>query len=305
MIRVIGNLLMIFFLFVSIYALRDIIHPVAQKVGTYVESVIVYIEKQSGVKNFLPELSQQPEREIATPGPLETKPTTTEQQTPPSTGITKASIIYWTNVERKNNGNLPPLSENTTLTTTATGKTNDLFAQSYFEHTSPTGVTVADQVQKAGYEYIMIGENLALGTFASGQAIVKAWMESPGHRANILNDRYTQIGVGLRQGVYQGRTVWIATQHFGLPKNACPSVDESLRARIISNQARIEILEANIQAKRKEVESTSQLSENYNIRINEYNTVVKEFNALVVETKAEIATYNQKVQAYNQCVTQS
>ncbi len=301
MIRAIGNLFLIVFLFAVIYAARGVVAPVVQKVGTYVSTAVVTFQNEYGLKKALPELDKQPEKEIATPGPLEVKtpPTTTET---PASGITKASIIYWTNQARKENGNLPPLTENKVLNGTATAKTNDLFAKSYFEHTSPSGVTVATQAQGAGYEYIMIGENLALGNFASGEAIVDAWMNSPGHRANILNDRYTEIGIGVSQGTYQGRTVWIATQHFGLPKNACPIVEESLKNTIAANQSKIDQLKVQIEAKKREVDSTSQLSSEYNNRVNEYNALVREFNDLVGTTKTEISTYNNQVQAYNACV---
>ncbi len=251
MIRFIGNILLIGFLFISVYALRGVVAPIVETAGTYVNDAVHYIEKNLGTKTTLPQITQEPVKEI-TPGPLEVKPKPQDPQNPsvvtPPTGITRASIIYWTNVQRKNNGNLPPLKENSVLNTTATGKTTDLFEKSYFEHTSPTGVTVASQVNEAGYQYIMIGENLALGNFASGQAIVEAWMNSPGHRANILNDRYSEIGVGIKQGTYQGRTVWIATQHFGLPKNACPAVNEGLKASITTHQAQMEQLKDAVDA---------------------------------------------------------
>lgn len=280
--------------------MRGVITPIAEKVGVYAKEAIEYVEKYTATKTSPPEIVPEPVREI-TPGPLEIKTSSQDPVVAP-TGITRASIMYWTNIQRKNNGNLPPLVENSILNTTATAKTADLFAKSYFEHTSPSGVTVATQAISAEYEYIMIGENLALGNFASGQAIVEAWMNSPGHRANILNDRYSQIGVGIRQGVYQGRTVWIITQHFGLPRNACPAVNESLKSDITLHQTQIQELKVKIDAKKKEVDTTSQLSSSYNDRINEYNALVREFNALIIDTKEEVTTYNTQVNSYNTCV---
>lgn len=301
MLRAISNLLIVVCLFLGIYAFRDVIHPIAEKVGAYVHGIIISIENNYEAKTALNQIATEPKKEISTPGPLEIKTDISKPTVDASTGITRASIIYWTNQARKTNGNLPALVENKLLDTTATAKTNDLFAKSYFEHASPTGVTVATQANGAGYQYIMIGENLALGSFASGEAIVDAWMNSPGHRANILNNRYTEIGVGIRQGTYQDRTVWIATQHFGLPKNACPVVDESLKTLIAGNQARIDELKTQLDAKKQEVDSTSQLSPSYNNHINEYNALVREFNDLVTNTKSEIATYNDSIQAYNLC----
>lgn len=290
--------------------MRDAIKPVADRVGTYVRGVIVTLEKDFGAKKGLPELAKGPEKEISTPGALTVSTTTTPATTgsqvqsgsTATSGITKASIIYWTNQARKENGNLPPLTENTLLDTTALAKTNDLFAKQYFEHTSPTGMTVGTQADSAGYQYIMIGENLALGNFDSGKAIVDAWMNSPGHRANILGDRYSEIGVGIRQGTYNGRTVWIATQHFGLPRNACPAVDESLKILISANETHLTDLKAQIDAKKEQIDNTSELSPNYNTRVEEYNALVREYNELVTNTKSEIATYNAQVDAYNICL---
>ncbi len=302
MIRTLGNILLIICMFISVYSLRDTLKPVVQKVGTFAENVISTIEHKDTSKKPILDITATPENEISAPGPLEVKtPAPTENPTQ-AAGITRADIIYWTNQARSANGNLPALRENKTLDTTATAKTDDLFAKSYFEHTSPTGVTVATQADAAGYEYIMIGENLALGTFANSKAIVDAWMNSPGHRANILNDRYSEIGIGVRKGTYQGRQVWIATQHFGLPRNACPVVDENLKALIDTNQARINGLKIEIDAKKQQIDSTSQMSPSYNAYINEYNALVRQYNDLVVTTKSEIATYNEQVQAYNQCI---
>ena len=64
-----------------------------------------------------------------------------------------------------------------------------------FEHTSPSGVDPGKLVQSYGYDYIVAGENLILGNFSSEKEVVQDWMNSPGHRANILNGSYKRTGV--------------------------------------------------------------------------------------------------------------
>jgi uncharacterized protein YkwD len=111
-------------------------------------------------------------------------------------------VIALTNQERRNGG-VGKLTANTKLTKAAEMKLKDMFDRQYFEHISPDGKGPSYLAQKAGYEYIVIGENLALGNFKNDAALVQAWMDSPGHRENILNYRYSEIGVAVGQGLVQ------------------------------------------------------------------------------------------------------
>ena len=126
--------------------------------------------------------------------------------------LTKAKIVAQTNIQRYNNGQLPPLIENVKLDEAAKAKAEDMFQKQYFEHISPSGVGPGDLATRFGYEYILEGENLILGNFASEKELVQAWMDSPGHRANILHNRYTEIGVAIVKGIYNGENVWICVQ---------------------------------------------------------------------------------------------
>lgn len=150
--------------------------------------------------------------------------------------LNNSQIIYWTNIERNNNGGLSALSENNTLDRIATIRIEDMFAKQYFDHYSPTGDNVSLEANANSYQYITIGENIAEGNFGSSRDLVDAWMNSPGHRANILNSSYTEIGVAAEQGNFQGSEVWIASQVFGEPLSKCPSPDASLKQKI-SNSA--------------------------------------------------------------------
>ncbi len=195
------------------------------------------------------------------------------------------------------------LSENAKLDASALVKTKDMFAKQYFEHTSPDGKTISDLVGNTGYEYIVIGENLALGNFTSSTDVVDAWMASPGHRANILNTRFTEIGIGVLQGQYEGRKVWIAVQHFGLPRSVCPSVSASLKTSITANEKMIKTHEAKLADLKREIDAEgNKNSENYHRLVDEYNALVNVYNTLIADTRAKINSYNAQVESVNSCI---
>lgn len=178
-------------------------------------------------------------RQIYTPGPLEVQDENDQAY------LTRSGIIDWTNKERSKHG-LARLNENDRLNRSAQLKVTDMFKEQYFAHNSPTGESVADLADDVNYNYLIIGENLALGNFIDDQALVKAWMDSPGHRANILKESYTQIGVAVFQGYYQGRRSWMAVQHFATPQSICSAPNESLKDQIEDNQEKINLLKDQI-----------------------------------------------------------
>jgi uncharacterized YkwD family protein len=110
-------------------------------------------------------------------------------------------VVDLTNQERAKNG-LPALKVDTTLSKMAHEKSRDMSANNYFSHTSPTYGSPFDMMKKYGISYSYAGENIAMGQ-QTPQEVVKAWMNSAGHRANILNANYNYIGVGyVSQGNY-------------------------------------------------------------------------------------------------------
>ena len=222
-----------------------------------------------------------------------------------SINLTISGVIKITNAERASNGNLSPLKENSKLNFSAEKKLQDMFAKQYFEHNSPSGVGVGDLGQQVGYEYIMIGENLALGNFKDDQALVNAWMASPGHRANILNAKYTEIGVAVGRGTYEGKTVWMAVQHFGLPKSACPSIDEVLHGKIDIGQSEIKSVERELSLRKSKIES-GVVYEGLTTKdqITKYNLLVITYNKLIAEVKEQINKYNEEVRSFNSCIAQ-
>lgn len=120
---------------------------------------------------------------------------------------------------------LPPLRENSLLAQAAQLKAEDMASKSYFAHTSPEGLTPWHWFREVGYDYIYAGENLAVNFFESAD-VAEAWMNSPTHRANIVKENYTEIGIGVASGIYEGRHTIFVAQLFGtpLPAVAAPVV---------------------------------------------------------------------------------
>ena len=237
------------------------------------------------------------EKTVVAPGPLRAV-----VQTPSSAGLTVSGVINYTNTARAENGGLSALVENYTLNRDAQMKVDDMFAKQYFEHVSPTGVGPADLAQAVGYAYVVVGENLALGDFNGDAGVVTAWMNSPGHRANILKPQYKEIGVAVGKGMYEGRMTWLAVQSFGMPLSSCPSTDQALKAQIDANSATIASLRTELDAKKAQIDSTSQSDPNYNTYVNEFNAIVPNYNNLVELNRTAVANFNAGVQAFNACI---
>ena len=110
----------------------------------------------------------------------------------------EAEVIRLVNNIRKQNG-LSELTANWELSRVARYKSQDMKDKNYFSHTSPTYGTPFQMIKAFGLSYRTAGENIAKG-YATPQAVVNGWMNSSGHRANILNAAYKQIGVGYVAG---------------------------------------------------------------------------------------------------------
>lgn len=113
----------------------------------------------------------------------------------------EAEVVRLVNVERQKNG-VSPLTEDWQLSRVARYKSQDMKDKKYFSHTSPTYGSPFQMMKSFGISYKSAGENIAKG-YASPKAVVDGWMNSPGHRANILNSSFTHIGVGyVKDGNY-------------------------------------------------------------------------------------------------------
>lgn len=106
----------------------------------------------------------------------------------------EAEVVRLVNALRAEKG-LQPLTANWELSRVARYKSEDMAANRYFSHTSPTYGTPFQMIRSFGLSYRTAGENIAYGQ-RTPAAVMDAWMNSSGHRANILNSSYTHIGVG-------------------------------------------------------------------------------------------------------------
>lgn len=218
--------------------------------------------------------------------------------------LSMENIIDATNVERVKAG-LQPLKTNAKLAASAKLKADDMVKNQYFEHTSPSGKTVADLGDQVGYDYVVMGENLALGDFTGASDLLQAWMNSPGHRANILNTSYQDIGVYAEQGTYKGRTVWFAVQHFGTERGVCPPLNATLKKNVDTLNLRVKNEEAQISTLRTQIESPSHpQDQSYSALISQFNTLVAKYNADVTAAQSNISAYNKQVVAFNKCLSQ-
>ena len=136
--------------------------------------------------------------------------------------VTTERLIELAQQERIAN-NLSELKINDKLTQAALEKAQDMLKNNYFAHTSPSGITPWYWFEKAGYNYVAAGENLAKD-FTDSDYLNTAWMNSPSHRANILNEKYTEIGIAVLEGEINGRKTIVAVQLFGKPAAKKPVV---------------------------------------------------------------------------------
>jgi uncharacterized protein YkwD len=123
----------------------------------------------------------------------------------PNDAAVSAAVLCLLNGERRDRG-LAPLKANARLARAADVQAEDMVKRSYFSHKSPDGRNSTDRIRAAGYMRSggrwTVGENLAWGTseLSSARGLLNAWMNSPGHRANILRPAYREIGVAIAMG---------------------------------------------------------------------------------------------------------
>lgn len=139
-----------------------------------------------------------------------------------ASNISPDDVIRQTNEQRARLG-LQPLAYNGVLSAAAAAKGQDMFANQYWAHTSPTGKEPWDFMSESGYTYRVAGENLARD-FMNTSTMVDAWMASPTHKANVVNSRYTEIGVAVINGHLQGTDTTLVVQMFGTPRTAVAAV---------------------------------------------------------------------------------
>lgn len=129
--------------------------------------------------------------------------------------VSAQRILELTNDLRRQYG-LPPLKENPLLKEAAQKKALDMIQNKYFAHYSPAGISPWYFIEKSGYNYHYAGENLAMN-FLDSEEVVRAWINSPTHRDNLLNQKYEEIGIAVVSGDITGDNISkiVVVQMFG------------------------------------------------------------------------------------------
>ncbi len=143
-----------------------------------------------------------------------------------NSSINQQELITLTNAERAKNG-LPPLAENPSLSQAALEKAKNMFEENYWAHYSPSGKDPWGFISRSGYKFTHAGENLARNFYTSNE-VVQAWMASTaGHKENILNSKYQEIGIAVMEGTLNGEPTILVVQEFGRPIEAIAQIPEA------------------------------------------------------------------------------
>lgn len=218
--------------------------------------------------------------------------------------LTEGNVIWFTNYYRTRNG-LKALAESGALDGSAAAKGGDMISHQYFDHTRPNSNVGFDHfIDGEHYDFIKVGENIALGDFTTSKEVVDAWMASAPHKKNILDPFYTEIGVSVNTGTYHGAEETFITQHFGDPRSNCPSVSEATKTQIDRLKSLAGDIHTNITTKQHDIGQKPPAEDpGYDQLIKEYNDLVDAYNTIQKQIQALITTYNQQVQSFDRCVT--
>lgn len=162
-----------------------------------------------------------------------------------STGLTNQQLLQQTNHSRLST-DIAQLVPNSRLTAAAQAKAQDMASQNYWSHVGPDGSQPWSFVQQQRYEYQALGENLAYG-FTDPSDVVKGWLNSPEHRANMLDPAYTNVGFGVVQAAnFMGQgpeTIVVAM--YGRPASAVPLASQDNSYLPVRQVSRIDLVAAN------------------------------------------------------------
>jgi len=239
-----------------------------------------------------------------------------ERKYPGQEILSREAIVGLTNSVRAANG-LAALSENQLLTTIAEERAKDMLEKQYFDHISPTGEQASDLAQRLGYRYKIVAENIASGIFMTNQKIIDGWMQSPGHRKNILSPEIREIGVSLIKGRMSGQNTWVSVQIFGLQSlpvstKLCTPPSQQLMNEIEIKKDELRVLNERLASLRSELEAEktsieldraldgkeSKRNQDLNVKIKTYNEKSNWHNETLAELKAKEAVLNSMIAEY-------
>ena len=145
-----------------------------------------------------------------------------------SSDVSRAELLQGTNSERQARGE-PTLRLSTTLNQAAELKAQDMVDNQYWSHTSPNGIPPWTWFKQAGYSYDSAGENLARG-FTTSNGVMKAWMASKEHEANVLNVNYSEVGFAVKQASLNGEPTTLVVALYGSPKGTSATARQAVLA---------------------------------------------------------------------------
>lgn len=126
--------------------------------------------------------------------------------------LTVENLLEVTNQDRIKVG-LKPLEINSKLSEAALAKANHILQNNYFAHTSPAGIQPWDFIKKTGFKYLYAGENLALN-YTSAYELEQDFLQSLPHRENLLSPLFSEVGIAVVPGIYQGQSAIVTVQIF-------------------------------------------------------------------------------------------
>lgn len=173
--------------------------------------------------------------------------------------VQEAFLVKITNENRQEN-DVSELSYNLELEQAAKLKVKDMIDNQYFAHVSPQGKNPWYWLNQVGYKYQFAGENLAID-FYDTKKVAQAWMDSPTHRKNILNSKYTEIGIAVGSGRYKGKKVAFVVQMFATPRDyPAQQINKDVfileKEEILAQET--SIVESNIRVLGEEIKATSE-----------------------------------------------
>lgn len=139
-------------------------------------------------------------------------------------------LVSMANELRASKG-LSPLKENIKLGSSALLKSTDMAEGQYFSHTGPNGESLSYYLKKVSYPYAVAGENLAMG-YTDSEELFKAWVNSPKHYENLIDDDFEETGIALAAGSYANVPTIYVTEHFGQQKKAVLAETVGVKAEV-------------------------------------------------------------------------
>lgn len=222
-------------------------------------------------------------------------------------GIDMQKILTHTNKYRELYG-LQPLRFSPALTRSANKKADDMILYQYFSHNSPydNQKDFSYFISQEKYSFLRVSENLAVGEFSNEKEIVDAWMSSPEHRANILLPDYKHIGASVKKGYYQGKVMYYIVQHFGIPKDACPSISNKIITEMKEIEQQAVYFKKESEKIEQEIIKNESLPQVTNRELQElirqYNVTISSYNELVRKYEKITDQYNQQVDRLDKCL---